>query len=78
VSRAGGCVTDQSTKGAFVADASKPISGIPQLDAYLRTRLTDDQQEAVRQTYADGDPEGTQAVVNQAMIKNDRDNKKKP
>ncbi|MBS2531868.1 hypothetical protein KGQ20_03690 [Catenulispora sp. NF23] len=54
---------------------NKPISGIPQLDAYLHTRLTDEQKEAVRQTYADGDPEGTQAVVNQALIKNDRDNK---
>lgn len=56
---------------------NQPISGIPQLDAYLRTRLTDDQQDAVRKTYADGDPEGTQAVVNQAMIKNDPDTKPK-
>lgn len=57
---------------------NRPISGIPQLDDYLHTRLTDDQKQALRQTYADGDPEGSVAVVNQAMIKNDRDNKTKP
>jgi hypothetical protein len=55
---------------------NKPISGIPQLDAYLHTRLTDEQKEATRQTYRDGNPEGSVAVVNQALIKNDRDNKK--
>jgi hypothetical protein len=57
---------------------NQPISGIPQLDTYLHGRLTDDQKAALRQTYADGDPEGSAAIVNQAQIKNDRDNKKKP
>jgi hypothetical protein len=55
---------------------NKPISGYKPLDDYLQGRLTDEQKAAARQTYADGDPEGTQAVVNQALIKNDRDNKK--
>jgi hypothetical protein len=47
------------------------ISGIPQLDAYLATRLTPEEQEQMRQTYVDGDPEGSQAIVNKANIRNE-------
>ncbi|WP_194907541.1 hypothetical protein [Catenulispora rubra] len=55
--------------------AKKPISGVPQLDAYLETRLTAEEQEQMRQTYQNGDPEGSQAIVNKANIRNE--NKKK-
>jgi hypothetical protein len=51
------------------------ISGIPQLDAYLVTRLTPEEQEQMRQTYVDGDPEGSQAIVNKANIRNGNKNK---
>jgi hypothetical protein len=51
------------------------ISGVPQLDAYLATRLTADEQEQMRQTYVDGDPEGSQAIVNKANIRNENKNK---
>jgi hypothetical protein len=47
------------------------ISGVPQLDAYLATRLTPDEQEEMRQTYAAGDPEGSQAIINKANIRNE-------
>jgi hypothetical protein len=47
------------------------ISGVPQLDAYLATRLTRDEQEQMRQTYEDGDPEGSQAIINKANIRNE-------
>ncbi|MBS2549645.1 hypothetical protein KGQ19_22535 [Catenulispora sp. NL8] len=57
-----------------MADTPEPISGIPQLDAYLRTRLTADEQEQMRQTYVDGDPEGSQAIVNKANIRNENKN----
>jgi hypothetical protein len=52
-------------------NAPPNISGIPQLDAYLATRLTDEEQEQMRQTYVDGDPEGSQAIVNKANIRNE-------
>ena len=55
--------------------AKKPISGVPQLDAYLETRLTAEEQEQMRQTYQNGDPEGSLAIVNKANIRNE--NKKK-
>jgi hypothetical protein len=42
-------------------------SGNPQLDAYLVTRLTTEQQEAVRQSYDDGDPAATEAIVMKAI-----------
>jgi hypothetical protein len=45
-------------------------SGVPQLDSYLRTRMTRDEREQLAQTYQDGDPEGGQALVNQANIRN--------
>ncbi|NUR00396.1 MAG: hypothetical protein HOY79_28860 [Streptomyces sp.] len=54
-----------------MSETPKPISGVPQLDAYLHTRLTADEQEQMRQTYADGDPEGSQAIVNKANIRNE-------
>jgi hypothetical protein len=47
------------------------ISGVPQLDAYLATRLTAKEQEEMRQTYTDGDPEGSQAIINKANIRNE-------
>ena len=57
-----------------MADTPKPISGYGPLDAYLRTRLTADEQEQMRQTYVDGDPDGSQAIVNKANIRNENKN----
>lgn len=57
-----------------MADTPKPISGYGPLDDYLRTRLTDEDQEQMRQTYVDGDPEGSQAIVNKANIRNENKN----
>jgi hypothetical protein len=51
------------------------ISGVPQLDAYLATRLTPAEQAQMAQTYKDGDPEGSQAIVNKANIRNENKNK---
>lgn len=45
-------------------------SGVPQLDSYLRTRMTREEREQLAQTYQDGDPEGGQALVSQANIRN--------
>jgi hypothetical protein len=47
------------------------ISGVPQLDAYLATRLTSEEQAQMRQTYADGDREGSLAIVNKANTRNE-------
>ena len=47
--------------------ASGGPSGYPPLDDYLATLLTPEQQEAVRQTYEDGDPAATEAIVKKAL-----------
>lgn len=54
-----------------MAEEQQPISGIPQLDAYLGTRLTAEEQQQMRQSYADGDPEASLAIVNKANIRNE-------
>lgn len=54
-----------------MAEQQQPINGVPQLDAYLYTRLTAEEQQQMRQSYADGDPEGSQAIVNKANIRNE-------
>lgn len=54
-------------------DPPPNISGIPQLDAYLATRLTPEEQEQMAQTYRDGDPEGSQAIINKANIRNEKE-----
>lgn len=54
------------------SDPPSNISGIPQLDAYLATRLTAEEQEQMAQTYRDGDPEGSQAIINKANIRNEK------
>lgn len=52
-------------------DTSPPSSGGPsgyqQLDDYLVTQLTDDEQEALRQSYEDGDPAASEAIVLKAV-----------
>jgi hypothetical protein len=47
--------------------ASGGPSGYPPLDDYLATLLTPEQQKAVRQTYDDGDPAETEAIVKKAI-----------
>lgn len=56
-------------------DPPPNISGVPQLDAYLATRLSPEEQEQMAQTFRDGDPEGSMAIINKANIRNE--NKKK-
>jgi hypothetical protein len=59
-----------------MSERPDPGTGVPELDAYLKTRLTDNELRDVAQTFKDGDPEGSQAIINKANTRNDNLNKK--
>jgi hypothetical protein len=58
-----------------MSERPDPGTGVPQLDAYLKTRLTDSELRQMAQSFKDGDPEGSQAIVNKANIRNENKNK---